>query len=100
MLLVGLGPTCSIPNQPGGLPTLGPAEPLLPLSRFCSLTPHLGFCLLSPQHVPISLQPSWPAPAVPTPPPMIQIPTAIAKLRAQTMMAWGARDFDRHFALS
>lgn len=69
MLPVGLGPNCSIPNQPEGLPTSGTAEPLLPVEVLLPCTSSGVLPALSPQHLPISLQPSWPAPAVLTPTP-------------------------------
>lgn len=80
MLLVGLRPACSVPSQPGGLPTSVPAEPLLPLPRICS--PHI-LCFLSPCSPP-DHPPGHPLSSTP----MIQIPAATVKLCAWTTKAW------------
>lgn len=93
---MGFSPAYSIPNQPGSLPTSSRLNPyfLCPGSA-----PPPILCLLSPQHLPVSLQPSWPSPVLPRPPP--------PGFRSQQRQALcldhdgleGARDLDRHFEL-
>lgn len=65
---MGRGPTCSVPNQPGGPPPWAWLNPYF-LCRGSAPHAHwrLLIYLLSPQHLPLSLQPSWPAPSPPAP---------------------------------